>query len=73
MSTKLVQQADFGPLSLLVIFFLHVEKEAFENIGRTGENTGNQHFLLFPHCFIPIPRRIFVLNPFPNKFLTLPN
>ena len=23
-----------------------------ENIGK-GENTGDQHFLLFPHCFLP--------------------
>ena len=22
-----------------------------ENIGRKGENAGNQHFLLFPQCF----------------------
>ena len=25
----------------------------FENIVGKGENAGNQHFLLFPHCFLP--------------------
>ena len=28
-------------------------KEAFENIVGKGENAGNQHFLLFPQCFLP--------------------
>ena len=27
-------------------------KKAFENIAEKGENTGNQHFLLFPQCFL---------------------
>ena len=31
-----------------------LEKRAFENIVGKGENAGNQHFLLFPHCFLPI-------------------
>ena len=26
---------------------------AFENIVGKGENAGNQHFLLFPQCFLP--------------------
>ena len=34
----------------------------FENITGKGENAGNQHFLLFPQCFLPIPKRIFVLK-----------
>ena len=25
----------------------------FENIVRKGENAGDQHFLLFPQCFLP--------------------
>ena len=33
-------------------------KKPFENIVRKGENAGNQHFLLFPQCFQPIPKRI---------------
>ena len=36
------------------------EKEAFENIVGKGENAGNQHFLLLPQCFLPIPKRISV-------------
>ena len=27
----------------------------FENIVGKGENAGNQHFLLFPQCFLPCP------------------
>ena len=27
-------------------------KKAFENILETGENAVNQHFLLFPNCFL---------------------
>ena len=34
-----------------------LEKEYFENIAGKGENAGNQHFLLFPQCFLPIPER----------------
>ena len=29
-----------------------------ENIVEKGENAGNQHFLLFPHCFLPILKEI---------------
>ena len=29
------------------------EKDSFENIVIKGENAGNQHFLLFPQCFLP--------------------
>ena len=28
------------------------EKKPFENIVGKGENAGNQHFLLFPQCFL---------------------
>ena len=27
-----------------------------------GENAGNQHFLLFPSCFLPIPKQISVFS-----------
>ena len=43
--------------------------KAFENIVGNGENAGNQHFLLFPHCFSSIPEmylyflEIFILLP----------
>ena len=33
-----------------------LKKNPFENIVRKGENTGNQHFLLFPQCFLPFPK-----------------
>ena len=29
-----------------------LKKEPFENIKGKGENAGNQHFLLFPECFL---------------------
>ena len=33
-------------------------KKTFENIVGKGENAGNQHFLLFPHCFLFFPKQI---------------
>ena len=33
-------------------------KEPFENIVGKGENAGNQHYLLFPQCFLPFPKHI---------------
>ena len=33
------------------------KKEAFENIMGKGENAGNQHFLLFPQCFLSYQRQ----------------
>ena len=37
-----------------------LEKKPFENIVGKGENAGDQHFLLFPECFLTIPQRISV-------------
>ena len=34
------------------------ERELFKNIVGKGENAGNQHFLLFPQCFLPFPNQI---------------
>ena len=34
-------------------------KKPFENILGKGENAGNQHFLLFPPCFLPFPKTNF--------------
>ena len=31
-------------------------KRPFENIVGKGENAGNQHFLLFPQCFLPFTK-----------------
>ena len=33
----------------------------FENIVRKGENAGDQHFLFFQQCFLPIPKKFLVL------------
>ena len=46
------------------------KRKASENIIGRGENTGNQHFLLFPHVSL-----IFSFTPiltFPTMFATLP-
>ena len=39
-----------------------LKKKPFENIERIRENVGNQNFLLFPQCFLPIPNRISVVK-----------
>ena len=38
-------------------------KKSFENIVRKGENAGNQYFLLFPQCFLPLPKQISIFQP----------
>ena len=35
-----------------------LRKTHLENIVGKGENAGNQHFLLFPQCFLPFPKQI---------------
>ena len=37
-------------------------KNPCENIVGRGENTGNQHFLLFPQCFLPFPKQISIFR-----------
>ena len=37
-------------------------KKPLENIVGKGENAGNQHFLLFPQCFLPYQRNHFLCN-----------
>ena len=39
-------------------------KRPFENSVGKGENAGNQHFLLFPQCFLPFPKQISFLFTF---------
>ena len=34
-------------------------KKSLENIVGKEENAGNQHFLLFPHRFLPFPKQFF--------------
>ena len=38
------------------------KKKPFENIVGKGENTGNQHFLLFPQCLLPFPKQISIFG-----------
>ena len=33
-------------------------RKTFENIVEKEENAGNQHFLLFPQCFLPFHEQI---------------
>ena len=33
-----------------------------ENIVEKGENAGNQHFLLFPQCFLPFTKHFFSIT-----------
>ena len=35
-----------------------MNEKAFENIVGKAENAGNQHFLLFPQCFLPFPKQV---------------
>ena len=39
-----------------------LKMKPFENIVGKVENAGNQHFLIFPECFLPNPKRIFVFK-----------
>ena len=36
-----------------ILTFHDPEKEGYWNIVGKGENADNQHFLLFPQCFLP--------------------
>ena len=39
-------------------------KKALENIAGKGENADDQHFLLFPQCFLPFQNQISFLDIF---------
>ena len=43
--------------------FNDLEKEfkSFENMGK-GENGGNQHFPIFPQCFLPFPKQVSIFQ-----------
>ena len=47
-----------NPLSHNPEFKRPPTKKPFENIVGKGENAGNQHFLLFPQCFLPFTKQI---------------
>ena len=40
-----------------------LKQMVFENIMGKGENAGNQHFLLFPQCFLPFENQFSILQP----------
>ena len=44
-------------------FLTTLRNRPLENIVGKGENAGNQHFLLFPQCFLPFPKRILTFQP----------
>ena len=35
----------------------------FENVVGKSANAGNQHFLLFPQCFLPVLKQIWIFQP----------
>ena len=39
------------------------KKHQLENIVENGENVGNQHFLLFPQCFLCLPEQVSIFQP----------
>ena len=39
-----------------------LKKKPFENNVGKEENAGNQHFLLFPECFLPFPRQSLIFQ-----------
>ena len=43
-------------------------EKPFENIVGKGENAGNQHFLLFPKCFLPYENQIIIIQAISKQF-----
>ena len=41
-----------------------LRKKALENTEGKGENAGNQHFFLFPQCFLPYRGREIIILTF---------
>ena len=52
----------FNPLPHNPEFLMSLRKELFGNIVGKGENVGNQHFLLFPQCFLPSSKQISIFG-----------
>ena len=42
--------------------FNNLKKKPLENIVGKGENAGNQHFHLFPQCFLLFPKQISIFD-----------
>ena len=51
------------------VVFTTMKKKPYENIVGTGENAGNQHFHLFPQCFLPFPNQHFIFKSRLNYFV----
>ena len=39
-----------------------LKKKPFQNTVEKGENADNQHFLLFPQCFLPSPKQVSIFH-----------
>ena len=50
--------ASFSTLSHTIAILMTLRKKPFENNVGKGKNAGNQHFLLFPQCFLLFPKQI---------------
>ena len=42
--------------------FNNPQRKALENIVEKGENAGNQHFLLFPQCFLSFLKQVLIFH-----------
>ena len=42
-------------INSVLTVLMTLKKKPFENIVGKGENAGNQHFLFFPQCILPVP------------------
>ena len=49
-------------LYLTVKLLMTLWNKSFENTVGKGENAGNQHFFLSPHCFLPFPKQISIFS-----------
>ena len=47
--------------------YIHQNEKLFENIVGKGQNAYIQHFLVFPHYFLPFQTLCLSISPFPNK------
>ena len=57
------RQYSIGSLFTMQSRLLTTPREkTFENIVGKGENAGNQHFLLFPQCFLSFPNQISIFD-----------
>ena len=46
----------------MMMIFDTLKEKSLGNIVGKGENAGNQHFLLFPQCFLPYKRQTLFLS-----------